>query len=775
MKKWFRRALFLLLVLALMPLLLLGGLALSYYQVVRQQPGSLPVPFYAGVLGAEVNVFSGTGGYPWVCAHNSPAATMPFGMVRLGPDTASLFLNRPALNLSGYYYGDNKLLGFSHTRLVGAGVTEGGNFRVLPVRKAERTGGAKPVYARFNHTREAAFPGYYAVQLPSENILAELTATTHCGIHRYTFPEGEAPRLLFEVTSTLARGRCENALCRLVPERGEVEASVRYFGKFSARYGGLDLHCVLRFNRPFEQARLWRGEEMLVSETIVQGSETGACLEFAPGGPVELRLGLSAVSIEQARLNLDEEAGSHSFEVLCDRAKQAWEDRLACIRIQGGTEEERRIFYTALYRSFQMPTRFSEVNGVFRGFDKALHQVEESHHYYSDFSLWDSFRTVHPLYNLVARPEQRDMIRSLIEMAKAGESLPRWASGTGYAGSMFGTPADMMITEAWLKGIRDFDMDTAWFYMHRSATDGPPTDVRCDRRDGLQHYRQYGYCPDDLMEKSVSRTLEFSWADYSLSLLARALGKEEEARLFDRQARSYRQLWNPETRYFQPKDSQGQFTLPFKPDILSYVDVQEKYTRAYVEGSAAQWRWCLPFDGDELCRLFGGPEAFVQELESYMEGVQHRLGHWNPGPHYWHGNEPYFHAPYLFIHGGRADLARKWLRWIMAHKYADNFVGLEGNDDGGTLSAWYVLSALGLYPIAGTDRYWIGTPLFDRAELKLDDTTTLTILAENNSAENMQVKALYLNDEARDSNFIHHHEIAQGGTLRFVMSADAGK
>lgn len=771
MKKWLRRGALLLLALLLLILLIPGVVALSWYQVVRQKPGSLPVPVYAGPLGSMVNPFSGTGGYPWVCPHNSPGATLPFGMVRLAPDTASLFVNKPALNLSGYYYGDNKILGFSHTRLLGAGVTEGGNFRVLPTRKGERMGGKRPPFVRFNHSAETAFPGYYAVHLPAEDILVELTATEHCGVHRYTFNEGIPPRLLFDVTSTLARGRCSNAHCRLLPEQAEVEASVRYFGKFSARYDGLDLFCVLRFSRPFQQASLWQGNETLHGGAVAQGEEVGACLDFAPGEALELRLGLSSVSIEQARLNLEEETEGLTFEAIFGLARQAWEERLQSIRVQGGTEEQQRIFYTALYRSFQMPTRFSDVNGLYRGFDKDIHRFE-GEHYYTDFSLWDTFRTVHSLYNLVASQEQNDMIRSLIEMAKVGGSLPRWASGSGYAGSMFGTPADMMITEAWLKGVRDFDVEAAWAFMRRSATEGPPTDRRCDRRDGLAEYRRYGYCPDDLMHESVSRTLEFSWADYSLSLLAADLGKEEDARLFEKQARSYRNIWNPETLYFHPRDSQGRFTETLRTDIQTYADFQGKYTRAFVEGSAMQWRWSLPFDGDDLCRLMGGPEHFVSELEAYMDGVNPRLGHWNPGPYYWHGNEPYFHAPYLFIHGGRADLSRKWLRWILENKHADSFIGLEGNDDGGTLSAWYVLSSLGLYPIAGTARYWIGTPLFDRAELKLDDTTRLVILAENNSPENMQVKELYLNDEAHDTNFIHHDEIAQGGTLRFVMAPE---
>ncbi|HNZ47708.1 MAG TPA: GH92 family glycosyl hydrolase [Candidatus Hydrogenedentes bacterium] len=769
MKKWIRRLAVLLLALLLIPLAALSFIVLTYYRVVRAQPGSLPVPVYAGPLGSQVNVFSGTGGYPWLCPHNSPAATVPFGMVRLAPDTASLFIKKPALNLSGYYYGDNKILGFSHTRLMGAGVVEGGNFRILPTRKERMTGGQHPVMTRFSHTYETAFPGYYAVRLPEEDILVELTATGHTGIHRYTFPPSVPPQILFEATSALGKGKCRESHCRLLPDSGEIEASIRYYGGFSSRYDGLDLFCVLRFSRPFQSAALWNGDALYEGGFSVSGENTGACLNFSAGEPVEVRLGLSSVSVANARMNLDEEAGTLSFEEIYDRARNAWEERFGAIRVAGGTESDRRIFFTALYRTFQLPTQFSDVNGDYRGFDKEIHR-SEGRPYFTDMSLWDTFRSVHPLYNLIARDEQNSMIRSLIEMAKIGGSLPRWPAGCGYSGSMFGTPADMMITEAWLKGVRDYDIETAWFYMRRSALEGPPVDVRCARRNGLEYYLKYGYCPDDLMKGSVANTLEFCWADYSLSLLAASLGKQNDAELLGRHARFYRNLWNPETGYFQPKDSAGTFSSNFKPDILTYIDFKEEYTRAFVEGSAMQWRWGVPFDGDDLVRLLGGAESFVKELEKYMEGVNPKLGDWNPGPYYWHGNEPYFHAPYLFLHAGRSDLTQKWVRWILKNKYADNYVGLEGNDDCGTLSAWYVLSALGLYPVAGTDRYWIGSPLFDRADLRLDEGRVLTITAENNTPENCYVKALYLNDEPHSIDFLYHHEIENGGSLRFVMS-----
>lgn len=771
MKKWLKRLALLLAVSLLVPIVFVGGLAMSYYRIVGAKSGRLPVPVFPGVLGTYVDPFIGTGGYPWICALNSPAASLPFGMVRLGPDTASLLINKTTMNLSGYYYGDNKIIGFSHTRLMGAGVAEGGNFRVFPTLSKEKAGRDTPVYARFSHTDETAFPGYYAVRLPEENILAEMTATSHGGFHRYTFPANKAPRLLLDVTSALGKGYCKDGVLWILPNTREIEGSVRYFGDFSNRYGGLDLFFVARFSQPFAAFGAWNGAHLRPGVDGAAGTDIGARLDFAAKPEqqtIELRLALSCVSLANARLNLEQEMGNASFEDIFARARDAWEHRLRAIQVRGGTDKRRRIFYTALYRTFQMPTRFNDVNGEYRGFDKAIHTAD-GFHYYTDISLWDTFRTVHPLYNLIARTEQRDMMKSLVEMAKCGGSLPRWPAGCGYTGSMFGSPADMAITEAYLKGVREFDIETAYRFMRRTALEGLPPGMNCDQRDGLEWYLQYGYCPCDKMQESVACTLEYAWADHSLSLLAAALGKLEDAQRFARHAQSWRNLWNPQSRYFHPKDSAGKFSPDFKPGLFTYLDFQGKYTGAYVEGSAMQWRWAIPFDGDGLVATIGGPDTFARELEAYMEGVNPKLGALNPGPYYWHGNEPFFHAAYLFHHAGRPDLVQKWVRWILENKYDDTYVGLEGNDDGGTLSAWYVFSALGLYPIAGTNRYWIGAPLFDRADIKLGEGATLTIIAENNSPQNLYVQRLTLNDVTHGVDFLDHAEIAAGGTLRFEM------
>ncbi|HPO16838.1 MAG TPA: GH92 family glycosyl hydrolase [Candidatus Hydrogenedentes bacterium] len=757
--------------------LFVAGLWGTYRYVVDAMPGSLTVSVSPGPLGQYVNVFVATGGIPYMCGHDSPAAAVPFGMVRLGPDTASLFVNINGFNRSGYFYGDNKILGFSHTRLVGADALEGGCFRVFPtVESRVEKMRAPGRYSRFSHRNETAFPGYYAVKLRQDDVLVELTATPHVGMHRYTFPRGVRPHLLLEVTSVLGDKRCEDGVVMIKPDVREIEGSVTTYGSFSGRYGGLPVFFVARCNRPFASYGAWSGDHYKENDDGAAGKNIGVDIGFKEGDaekPIELQLALSCVSVANARANLEAEAAGKSFGDIVSAAKEAWEQRLAQIRVSGGTEKQQRIFYTSLYRAFQMPTVFTDVNGDFLGFDRGIHKAE-GYTYYTDFSLWDTFRTVHPLYNLIARENERDMMVSLVEMTKEGGGLPRWPSGCGYTNCMFGTPADLAVSEAYLKGIRDFDIDTAYKAMRQTALIGRPEGSKFAGREGLEWYLTYTYCPTDKAGDAVSATLEYSWADYALSLLARELGHADDAAIFAEHSTFYKNIWNPETQFFQPRFASGEFDQNFKPLLLSYIDFDRKYTKDFVEGSAMQWRWGVPFDPEGLIALFRSREYFLSELETYMENSTKTVGAWNPGPYYWHGNEPYIHAAYLFSAAGRPDLTQKWVRWILDTKYNDTYFGLDGNDDGGTLSSWYVLSALGFYPIAGTMRYELGSPLFDKAEVRIGDKT-LTIIAENNAPANVYVQQVFLNEKVLDHTYFAHDEIAQGGTLRFVMGSNPPK
>ncbi len=366
------------------------------------------------------------------------------------------------------------------------------------------------------------------------------------------------------------------------------------------------------------------------------------------------------------------------------------------------------------------------------------------------------------------------MVVSLVKMLEQGGWLPRWPSGHGYSNSMLGTPADIVIADTYLKGVRSFDVEQAYQAMRRTALAPTPAGAAFSGRQGVEHYLQYGYCPAGLVERSVSRTLEFAWADHAISLLAESLGHREDATLFQEHSKFYRNLWNTNTQYFQPRDAQGQFIEPFKPLLLTYMDVGGKFTKDYVEGSALQWRWAAPFDAEGMISLFKSRDYFVEELNNFFALSDPTMGARSPGSYYWHGNEPDLPAAYLFNFAGRPDLTQKWARWIIENKYGDGNDGLDGNDDAGTLSAWYVFSALGFYPVAGSDRYQLGAPLFEKAEVKLKNNP-LVILAENWSPTNQYVQKIWLNNIPLDRTWISHGEIEKGGVLRFAMSAEPAK
>lgn len=758
-------------IVALLVAAFVGFVLLKYRGIVSAKPGNLATEIKARAVGREVNPFSGTGGWPWMCGNNFPGAMVPFGMVRLGPETVSFLGHKRALNTSGYFYGDDQLLGFSHTRLNGTGATDGGHFLVVPaVKSVEPARFRHGQTTKFSHQEEIAFPGYYAVNLRELNTLAEYTATARVGVHRYTFRGDACPRLVLDVMNALGGKRSSEGFVRVLPEAREVEASVRTFGTFGGRYGGLKVFCVARFDHPFTAFATWQDDARVLQQTTAEGKSVGADFEFAAGqrpSVVTLKLALSHVSLANARANLEAEAVGKSFDEIAGAAQQAWEDKLSLIKIQGGTEQQRRIFYTALFRTFQMPTVFNDANGDYLGFDRKVHRVTDFQ-YFTDLSMWDTFRTTHPLYALIAPSAQRDMVVSLVKMAEQGGWLPRWPSGHGYSNSMLGTPADIVIAETWLKGIRDFDVEQAYAAMRRTALAPTPPGAAFSGREGVESYLKYGYCPAG-MDESVARTFEFGWADHAIANLAEALGKADDAKLFRQHSQFYRNLFNTNSQFFQPRDAEGKFFEPFKPELLTYFDTKGKYTRDYVEGSAWQWRWSAPYDAAGMIALFKSREYFVSELDRFFAQTTPALGPWQPGPFYWHGNQPDIHAAYLFNKAGRPDLTQKWSRWILDHKYADDYVGLDGNDDGGTLSAWYIFGSLGFYPIAGTDRYELGAPLFPRAEVKLAKQP-LVIVAENHAPGRIYAPKVWLNETPLDRWWIRHSEIVNGGTLKFEMS-----
>ncbi|MBO5858602.1 MAG: glycoside hydrolase family 92 protein, partial [Clostridia bacterium] len=502
-------------------------------------------------------------------------------------------------------------------------------------------------------------------------------------------------------------------------------------------------------------------------------TEDGIDLNFGSlnNDNVEIKVGISYVSEENALLNLEAEAGQLDFDGVRENAAADWEESLSVIKISSDDDEIMTTFYTALYHSMIMPTNFTDVNGEYLGFDKQVH-VAEGYTYRTDMSLWDTCRTTHPLYTLIAQDIQLDCLNSLVAMADQGAGvLPRWPQGAGYSGSMFGDNANIVVTESYLKGITDFDVEAAYEAMKYSSEN--PSDR--SGRGWVELYNEHGYIPADAegVRRTVAKTIEYSWEDAAIANLALALGKTEEAEYYGEKAMYYQNVFNPETKYFQARNADGSFVWNFSPYITSFYDAVmiKKFADAYCEGSARQWRWNALQDIDGMIALFGSNEYFVSELNDFMKDASLSRAAMDPGHGFWVGNQHDIHTPYLFANAGRADLTQKWVRWTLDNRFSTDINGLDGNDDGGTLSSWYVFSAMGFYPLAGTDKYWIGSPNLNGAEVSLSNGKTLKITAINQSEKNVYVESVTLNGVALDGCYVTHERLMNGGELVFTMTS----
>lgn len=725
---------------------------------IAMMPVEMPEPV-VGEYTQYVDPFIGTGGTPWACGMLSPAACTPFGAVRLGPDTS--FIGGAYIfktNTSGYYYEHGHIKGFSHSRLSGTGAEDYQIFRITPT-----VGKSKVDILPYSHKNEVAAPGYYAVHLKSVDCLVELTADNHTGVHRYTFGNSKDARLFIDVTSTAGNYGADSGFAEYDAESGLITGGSVIYAAFSSRYDGLPVYFAAKADK-----------EIKSFEVTGDSSDLGVDVNFGniKDDSVELKLAVSFVSVENAKLNLEAETGDLDFDGVRNKAVENWDENLSEIKVKSPDEEIMRVFYTALYHSMIMPTDFTDVNGEYLGFDKKVH-VADGYTYRSDMSLWDTCRDTHSLYTLIEPEIQNDCLNSLVEMTKIGGSIPRWPMGAGYASSMHGDPTNIMITESYLKGFRDFDVETLYKYMKNSSENS----VNRSGRNFIKEYNEYGYIPDDLAngEESVSFTLEYAWEDNAIAVLAEQLGKTEDVERYSEKAMYYKNLFNPETKYFQARNSDGTFVWNFSPYITTFYDAVmiKKFASCYSEGSARQWRWSVLHDIDGMIELFGSEEYFVSELNKFMKDASLNRAAIDPGHGFWIGNQHDIHTPYLFANAGRPDLTQKWVRWTLAERFSDDINGLDGNDDGGTLSSWYVFSAMGFYPLAGSDKYWLGSPNLDSAEIALGNGKTLKVTAHNQGKKNVYVESIRLNGVELDGCYITHEQLMGGGELEFTMANKA--
>jgi predicted alpha-1,2-mannosidase len=711
-----------------------------------------------------------------------PGASVPFGLVKCSPDTSGSDGGQlGALHCAGYQRLDPYLHAFSHNHLQGTGAPDYGNVAVLPFAQAgDHLTSRKGRRSTYSHATEVAQAGYYAVDLAGPAARHELTASAHCGVHRTVFAKGQASGgLLIDLSETIAGGKVTSAEVQLDAASHTARGRLRNVGDFSGRYGGFEVFFVARFSRPWQQAGTWNGTALAPGVLQAQQLQPpegkdrvnlGMYAEFAAADqpPVELQVCLSYVDAKGADQNFAAEVAGKSFDDVRKSAWLTWESQLARVDIEGATAAERTVFYSALYRAMSMPTLWSDTDGRYRGFDGQVHEAK-GWNYYTDLSLWDTFRTAHPLFALLWPEFARDVMRSIAAMTAQKGCLPQWAMGAGDTGSMIGQHALSAAADAVAKGITDFDIQKIYAVGKQQLT-APATLPACSGTEGVQGLNQRGWTAVEDGEGSVSLTLEYAYNYACLAGLAQHLGLAEDVSLLQARAKSYQNLWDPATRFFRPRHADGSWQGPF--DTLSW-DFNNDY---YVEGTAWQWNWFAPLDPQGLVALYPSAQDFVDKLQEFFAKSAEDFNFGLPGSYYYHGNEPDMLASGLFLAAQRADLADQWTRWVYDQSYTTAPDGLVGNDDAGTLSAWAVLAGIGLYPRPGAPGWDLVAPRFDRVTLQLGGKSVVIEAPGVHAGQARQATATWQGQPLTSpppqgghvGRWLPHALVTQGGVLRFL-------
>lgn len=716
-----------------------------------------------------VDPFIGSGGFGYALGSAFPGAAAPHGLAKVGPDTRGEFGTVRFLHYSGYWYPDDKIQGFSHLHLHGTGATDYGVLSLMPSDgfDAERTT-PRGYESPFRKETESAAPGTYAVTLDRGDIDVEITATSHAAHHRFTWPE-DAGRgwVILDLGKHLEGGSVGDAELTLDPDNRRITGRLRSLGEMTEKFGGYDVFFTIESRTAWAASQVWADGAAPADGTAASGLDVGAALEFElTGEPVELRVGISLVDAEGAAENLATELPAWDFEATRSATAAAWDTLLRAVLVEGGTLEERRMFYSALYRGFLMPTETSDADGRYRFGDDTVRTAEGR--FLTDMSLWDTYRTLHPLYALIAPESALDSVRSLSTMGQILGFFPKWPLATGESGVMLGSSADIVIADAVLRGIDGFEVEDT--YQRLRAIALAETAEPRGGWSAVVDYIVHGYVPAS-HGRSVSQTTEYAHADFALGQLAGHLGHDGDATMFTERSHGYHALFDPDTGFLRGHYADGTMTYTDDFDPLAITD-------DYAEANAWHSVWMTgAHDIDGLVGLFGGSGPFIVKLETFFDEAAADLAlrphadmvaNYEPRPYYWHGNEPDIHAAYLFAQAGRPDLTARWVRWIMTELYNDQPNGLAGNDDGGTLSAWYAFSALGLYPIPGSDRYILGIPLFTRARIARPGGDFII----ETTGEGSYVQAVTLDGAPVATPELHHADLAAGSVLVFELGPE---
>ena len=670
---------------------------------------------------------------------------------------------------SGYHYSDSLVAGFSHLHLSGTGIGDLADILFMPVNKEidltvpvnERTD--IPYLSGYSHENEEASPGYYRVFLQDFGIDAELTTTKRTGFHKYTFEEPGEQSVILDLGFSINWDKPVET--KIIYEDERTISGYRHSTGWAKNQ---KVFFVARFSKPIRKYNLFSNRQK--SEGIqVEGSHTSAQFFFADEANNELQaqVALSSVSIENANENLKEDEKKH-FGQVREEAESLWNSALADIQIETPVDSLKTIFYTALYHTQLAPVTFSDVNGEFRKENDSIATANDFV-VYSTLSLWDTFRAEQPLLTIIEPDRVSDIINSMLEYYEVNKSLPVWTLYGNETNTMTGYHSIPVITEAYFKGLRDYDVEKAYQAMK--------TTMMQDAR-GLDFYKEYGYVPYDKLDESVTITLEYAYNDWCVAQMAKALGKEEDFEYFLKRSKAYQKVFDSETGFMRGKSSDGiSWNEPFDPKFSRHRENTD-----YTEGNAWQHSWFVPHATEDFIALHGGAENFTNMLEQLFTESSEITGDFTSADisgligQYAHGNEPSHHIAYLFNRAGKPWRTQFWIREILRTQYNTTPNGLSGNEDAGQMSAWYVFSSMGLYPFnPASAEYEVGSPLFERSTLNLPNGNGFTIIAENTSEENIYIQSATLNGEEFDQTSISHEQILDGGELKFIMGPEPNK
>lgn len=708
-----------------------------------------------------VDPFIGTGGH----GHVYPGATVPFGMVQLSPDNGTSGWDW----CSGYHYSDSLVAGFSHLHLSGTGIGDLADILFMPVnRNIDLTVPVKtrtdiPYLSRYSHDNEEASPGYYRVFLQDFGIDAELTTTNRTGFHKYTFKDGDEQSLILDLGFSINWDRPVET--KIIVEDERTISGYRHSTGWAKNQ---KVFFVAKFSKPITHYNLFVNRKKIEGSEVA-GSHTSSQFFFDEGADsgLEAKVALSSVSIQNAKENLKEDE-KKDFREVRQEAGALWNSALADIVVETPVDSLKTIFYTALYHTQLAPVIFSDVNGEFRKENDSIARARDFV-VYSTLSLWDTFRAEHPLLTIIEPDRVSDIVNSMLEYYEVNESLPVWTLYGNETNTMTGYHSIPVITEAYFKGLRDFDVEKAYQAMKTTMM---------QNARGLEHYKKQGYVPYDKLDESVTITLEYAYNDWCVAQMAKALGKEEDYRYFLKRSRAYRKVFDPETGFMRGKSSDGiNWNEPFDPKYSRHRENTD-----YTEGNAWQHSWFVPHDTDDFVALHGGSENFTTKLEQLFSESSEITGDFTSADisgligQYAHGNEPSHHIAYLFNRAGKPWRTQYWAREILRTQYNTTPNGLSGNEDAGQMSAWYVLSSMGLYPLnPASAEYEIGSPIFERSTLNLPNGKKFAIVAENTSKENKYIQAATLNGEDFNRTSVSHKEILEGGVLKMLMGPKSNK